>query len=150
MDASYDFEALKRLRDKWSRRLIVKGLSRADDVKRCAEIGVDAVILSNHGGRQLDSASSALATLQEVATSVDIPVFVDGGVQRGSDVLKSLCLGANMVGLGRVLLYALAAEGEAGVQHCLSLLKSEIDRDQAMLGAPDLTTLTPDLIWQRP
>jgi (S)-mandelate dehydrogenase len=146
MDASFDFEALKDLRQKWRGKLIVKGLARVEDAQRCAAIGVDAVILSNHGGRQIESAVPALATLYETATAVDIPVFADGGAKRGSDIAKALCLGAGLVGLGRVLLYALAAQGEVGVTACLNILKAELDREQAMLGAPHIADLSRDLI----
>lgn len=141
LDASLDYDFLKRLRDRWPKKLIVKGLCRPEDVMHCAEAGVDAVVLSNHGARQLDSAVSSLKTLSDCVNKVSIPVFVDGGVRRGSDVLKAVCLGASMVGLGRAVLYAVAADGECGVMHCLSIIKDEMDRAQAMLGAAELRNL---------
>ena len=146
MDASFDFDALAWLREIWPGKLIVKGLAQETDVHRCARLGVDAAILSNHGGRQIDSAASATDSLMAFGAAPPMPVFVDGGVMRGSDIAKSLCLGASMVGLGRVLLYALAAHGEDGVRTALTLLKSELDREQAMLGAPHIADLAPELI----
>ena len=146
MDASFDFEALKWLRETWTGKLIVKGIARPEDAKRCAEIGIDGAMLSNHGGRQIDSALPALATLETCLAATDMPLFVDGAVTRGSHIAKALCAGARMVGLGRVLLYGLAAAGETGVKHCLSILMEELDREQAMLGAPKLSDLSADLL----
>lgn len=141
MDASIDFDYLARLRDRWPKKLIVKGLARPEDVAGCAAAGVDAVILSNHGGRQLDGAVASLDTVAACASAVEIPVFVDSGVRRGADVLKAICLGASMVGLGRTLLYAVAAAGEEGVTRSLSIIKDEMDRAQAILGAPQISDL---------
>lgn len=146
MDASLDFDALKRLREKWPKKLIVKGLCHPQDVLRCAQIGVDAVVLSNHGGRQLDGTVTSLSVLADSTAQTEMSVFMDGGVRRGADVLKALCLGATMVGLGRAALYAVAAQGEAGVIHCLSILKDQMSRAQAMLGAPQIADLSPALI----
>lgn len=146
MDASFDFDALKKLRDRWPKKLIVKGILRVDDAKKCAKASVDAIIVSNHGGRQIDGAIPALDALEQIAAAVDIPVLFDSGVRRGSDIVKACCLGAKMAGLGRAVLYALGADGEAGVERCIEILKDEIDRHQALLGAPEIKDLTADLL----
>ncbi|HBQ47298.1 MAG TPA: mandelate dehydrogenase [Hyphomonas atlantica] len=146
MDASFDWNDLARLREAWPRKLIVKGLSRIDDAMRCQKLGVDAVILSNHGGRQLDGAEAPVRLVGPVSDVLDIPVFFDSGVRRGSDVVKGLCLGASMVGLGRALLYALAAEGEAGADACLGIVADEITQTMALLGAPIIEDLGPDFM----
>lgn len=148
MDASFDWEALAWLRDLWPGRLMVKGLLRSDDALRCAELGVDAVILSNHGGRQLDGNATAVDCISGVVRHTEMPVFFDGGIRRGTDVLKGLCLGASMVGLGRATLYAMAAEGEAGVTRCFEILRDEMDRAMALLGTPSVDALAPDLLTE--
>jgi len=146
MDASFNWGDLARLRERWPRKLIVKGLSRVDDAQRCAALGVDAVILSNHGGRQLDGAEAPVSLVEAVSQKLDIPVFFDSGIRRGADVIKGLCLGATMAGLGRATLYALAAEGEVGVSACLDLLTEEMNCAMALLGAPDIAALDRDLL----
>lgn len=146
MDAGFDFEGLKWLRDQWPRKLVVKGLLRTDDAVACAAAGVDAVVMSNHGGRQVDGAVTGFETVEAAAARLDVPVFFDGGIRRAEDVVKGLCLGARMAGLGRAALYALAAGGEAGVDQCLSLFKADLTRTLALLGAPDLAALGPDLL----
>ncbi|MGR3365610.1 MAG: alpha-hydroxy-acid oxidizing protein [Maritimibacter harenae] len=146
MDASFDWDALERLRDQWPRKLIVKGLSRVEDVRRCEALGVDAVILSNHGARQLDAIEAPIRGLEAAVADASIPVFVDSGVRRGADVIKGLCLGAQMVGLGRALLYPLAARGRPGVDDCLEILKAEMDGALALLGVPESGALGRDLL----
>lgn len=146
MDAGFDWDALAWLRDLWPGKLMVKGILRRDDAEACARLGVDAVIVSNHGGRQLDGNVTAVDQVAEISGAVDIPVLFDGGIRRGTDVIKGLCLGASMAGLGRAALYGLAAEGEAGVSGCIDILRDEIDRAMALLGAPDIASLGPDLL----
>lgn len=146
MDASFDWDALATLRDLWPGRLMVKGILRADDTWRCADLGVDAVILSNHGARQLDDTVSPLTVLPEIAADVDIPVLIDSGVRRGPDVLKALCLGAGLAGIGRPALYAVAARGEAGLDQLIAILRDEMNRAMAMLGATTLAELGPSLL----
>lgn len=146
MDASFAWDDLAALRDKWQGRLIVKGLGRVQDAVACAELGVDAVVLSNHGGRQVDGAEAPIRLVEQTAAAAGIPVFMDSGARRGSDVVKALCLGASMVGLGRPLLYALAADGEAGVDHLLGVLADEMDRTLALIGARDIPGLDRSLL----
>jgi L-lactate dehydrogenase (cytochrome) len=133
------FELIRRL---WKGRLVIKGILDRDDARIAREAGAEGIIVSNHGGRQLDGAVSALRVLPEiVATCPDIPVMLDGGVRRGTDVLKALALGAKFVFLGRPFGYAAAVAGAAGVHHAIGLLSAEIDRDMAMLGITDLREL---------
>lgn len=150
MDASFDWQALRWLRDQWPHTLLVKGLLDAGDAARCIAEGVDGVILSNHGGRQLDGAISPLEVLAETAASVDAPVLVDSGFRRGADVVKALCMGADAVLLGRATLYGLAARGEAGVHEVLSLLKADIDRTLAQIGCPSVQALSREYLDVKP
>ncbi len=147
MDASFAWNDLKWLRDLWPHKLLIKGISRADDAQRCIELGADGVILSNHGGRQLDSAIAPVEVLEQTAKSISAPVFVDSGVRRGSDVVKAVALGASAVLLGRATLYGLASGGEAGVDSVLSLLKGEIDTTLAQIGCPSASQLCADFLW---
>ncbi|BBU32933.1 lactate dehydrogenase (plasmid) [Burkholderia sp. THE68] len=146
MDASFAWDDLKWLRDLWPHALFIKGISRVDDARRCIALGADGVILSNHGGRQLDSAIAPLEILDDTARSIDAPVFIDSGIRRGSDVVKAIALGARAVLLGRATLYGLAADGEAGVDAVLDLLKSEIDTTLAQIGCPSVQQLGREFI----
>ena len=130
---------------------MVKGVLHPRDAEIAAQIGVDAIIVSNHGGRQLDSAASTLEVLKDVVAAVprDFPVLIDGGFRRGTDVLKALTLGARMVFVGRATLYGAAVAGGAGIRRVLDILRSEIDRDLALLGCHDLQKLTPDLMMDQ-
>ncbi|RDK05491.1 alpha-hydroxy-acid oxidizing protein [Cupriavidus lacunae] len=147
MDASFAWQDLKWLRDMWPHTLLIKGISRPDDAERCIELGADGVILSNHGGRQLDAAIAPLEALSVTSQRIGAPVLIDSGTRRGSDVVKAVALGAKAVLLGRATLYALAAQGERGVEAALSMLKSEIDTTLAQIGCPAVTQLDSDYIW---
>ena len=142
------WEDLKWLRSQWKGRLVVKGVMHPADAQLAAEIGVDAMIVSNHGGRQLDAAISSLQALPEVVAQVpaSIPVFLDGGVRRGSDVLKALALGAKLVFMGRPTLYGAAVGESPGIRRVLNILMSEIDRNLALLGCRQISDVTPDLL----
>lgn len=147
MDASYDWQALRRLRDQWPHRLVVKGILHPEDARMAFEMGVDGVVLSNHGGRQLDGAVTALDVLPAVAA---LPrrglVLVDGGVRRGSDILKARALGADGVLVGRAVQYGVAARGQAGAEDALRILIDELDRTMALAGVANLSQLPPDLL----
>jgi L-lactate dehydrogenase (cytochrome) len=135
------------IRRKWKGKLVVKGLVSPADARIARESGVDGVMLSNHGGRQLDYTMSGLRTLPEIAAEAKgMTIMVDGGIRRGTDVIKALALGAHFVWIGRPFLYAAIAGGEAGVQRAISLLKAEIDRDLALLGIRSISEITPDLV----
>jgi (S)-mandelate dehydrogenase len=146
MDASFDWKALERLRDAWPHRLLVKGILSTEDASRCFASGVDGVILSNHGGRQLDHSISAIEALPEIAGRASGAIFVDGGIRRGSDIVKAVALGASAGLVGRAVLYGLAAGGEAGAFDVLQCLKQEIDCTLGLLGCPDIKSLGPHLI----
>jgi (S)-mandelate dehydrogenase len=146
MDASFSWDDLARLRDMWPRRLLVKGLSRWDDARRCRALGIDGVIFSNHGGRQLDSAISALEVLCEEDPQTDGVIMVDGGVRRGVDVVKARAAGADAVLLGRGALYGLAAAGEEGVDAVLAMLRDEATATLANLGCASMRELARDYL----
>ncbi|MGH7068250.1 MAG: alpha-hydroxy acid oxidase [Acetobacteraceae bacterium] len=139
------------LRQRWPGRLLVKGILAAEDARIGREAGLDGIIVSNHGGRQLDFSIASLDALAAVkAEAGEMAVLLDGGVRRGTDVLKALALGADFVFLGRPFLYAAAIGGEAGARHAISLLSEEIDRDLAMLGCNNLAELGPGLLAPMP
>jgi (S)-mandelate dehydrogenase len=146
MDASFSWDDFNWLSKLWPRKLLVKGIMRPDDAKRCVAVGADGVILSNHGGRQLDAAVSPLDVLAEIRARISAPILIDSGYRRGTDIVKALALGANAVLLGRATLYGLAAAGEAGVDHVLRLLKDEVDRTLAQIGCPSISQLSPDYV----
>lgn len=144
MDASFSWTDLKALRDAWPHRLIVKGLLRAEDAARCEECGVDAVVISNHGGRQLEDVAAPIDRVEEFASRVDCPVLVDSGFRRGADIVKAVALGARAVLLGRATLYGLAAAGEAGASDVIEILRREIDTTLALIGAARLADVGRD------
>lgn len=136
IDASVRWEDAAALRKRWRGLFVIKGISDPEDALRAADIGADAIVVSNHGGRQLDGAPSTLAVLPEIVAAVGTrtEVLIDGGVRRGSDLLKALALGARGVLLGRAYAYGLAAGGEAGVKHIIALLAAELDVTMALCG----------------
>jgi isopentenyl diphosphate isomerase/L-lactate dehydrogenase-like FMN-dependent dehydrogenase len=143
--AGFTWTDLARLRERTRLPLIVKGILSAADAARAVEAGVDCVYVSNHGGRQLDYAPATTEVLPEVVAAVAgrVPVLVDGGYQRGTDVLKGLALGATAVGIGRLQGWALAAAGEAGLEQALHLLQAEVSTGLALLGLTAPGQLTP-------
>jgi len=147
-DPGFDWDDLARFRDRWKRKLIVKGVSRVDDAERMAQMGVDGVWVSNHGGRQLDGAVASLDALQAIARAVGgkVAVIMGGGVRRGSDVLKARALGAQAVAVGRATLYGAAAGGEAGARQALAILASELERAMQLSGVARVTDITRELV----
>jgi (S)-mandelate dehydrogenase len=148
MDASIRWEDLAWMRDAWPGKLLVKGILSADDAERAAALGCDGIVLSNHGGRQLDSCVAPLEVLPQVAAAVGsrLTLIIDSGFRRGTDVVKALALGAHAIMLGRATLYGLAAGGEDGVGHALSILVSETDRVLGQLGCTSLAQLGPQYL----
>ena len=136
------FEMIRRL---WQGRLVIKGILDTGDARIARDAGAEGIIVSNHGGRQLDGAVSPLRVLPDiVAACPDIPIMMDSGVRRGTDVFKALAFGAKFVFVGRPFGFAAAIGGEAGVSHAIRLLSDEILRDMALLGITSLAELTPD------
>ena len=130
-----NWEHLRLIRAMWPGRIVVKGILHRDDARRARDLGADGIIVSNHGGRQLDGAVAPLRVLPGIVEACpDIPVMMDSGIRRGADVLKALALGAKFVFVGRPFAYAAAVGGEAGVGHAIGLLQQEVSRNMAMLG----------------
>lgn len=135
-DPSFDWEALAKVREYWSRKLIIKGVQSPIDAKRLVDLGVDAIVVSNHGGRQLDGAQATLRALPAILKIVDgkIPVFVDGGIRRGSDIFKALAMGAQGTLVGRATLYGALAAGNEGANRALEILIDEFTRTMQLTG----------------
>jgi L-lactate dehydrogenase (cytochrome) len=141
------WEHIDFIRRRWKGKLVIKGVLAAEDARLAREAGVDGVMVSNHGGRQLDGAIAPLRVLPEIVDAAgDMTVMYDGGVRRGADVLKALALGARFVFVGRPFLFAAAVGGEPAVRHAATLLTKEIDRNMALLGITSLDQLTPSHI----
>lgn len=147
----FDWEDVKRLRDAWKGPLILKGVLCADDALKARAVGVEGIVISNHGGRQLDGAPATLAVLPEIVGAVNgtATVMIDGGFRRGTDVLKALALGARAVLLGRATLYGLAAGGQDGVAKALTILQDELVRGMRLLGRNAVADLTPSCLAEQ-
>jgi (S)-mandelate dehydrogenase len=139
-DPAFNFESLAKVRDRWKGKLIVKGVSRPDDAKRIMALGCDAIVVSNHGGRQLDGAMATLDALPEVVKAVDhqIPVLMDSGIRHGGDIAKALALGANGVLIGRASLYGAVAQSDQGAQRAIEILSEELTRTMQLCGVTKL------------
>lgn len=151
LDQSMDWAAAEKLRDDWGGKFCLKGVMSVGDARRAAAMGVDAIMISNHGGRQLDGGRAPFDQLAEIVDAVGdrVEVILDGGVTRGSHVLKALSLGARAVSGGRLYLYALAAAGQPGVERALALLEAEITRGMKLMGKTSIPALTRDnLRWR--
>ena len=144
-DANTDWDDLAWIREQWDGPLYVKGILDAEDSLRAVEAGVDGIVVSNHGGRQLDFAPSSLDALPPIAAAVGerATVILDGGVRRGTDVVKALCLGADACLIGRPLMYGLAVDGQAGVSRVLEIIKEELDRTMHLIGCKSVRDLDP-------
>jgi (S)-mandelate dehydrogenase len=142
-----DLENYRRL---FPRNLVVKGIMDPRDALRCAEIGCDGIIVSNHGGRQLDQAPASLDVLPAIAEAVGdrLTVMLDSGVRRGADIVIALCLGARFVFMGRPTLYGAAAGGIPGVRKAIDIFRGEIDLVMGQIGCPSLDQLGPDFLWR--
>ena len=151
-DTGFDWVALQQVRDLWSRPLVLKGILHPADAERACAMGCDALVVSNHGGRQLDGAVATLHALPDVLRAVHgrIPVWVDGGVRRGQDVVKALALGAHGVLIGRAMVYGATATGEAGAQRALAILKDELIRTMSLCGTSSLSDIRAELLMPLP
>ncbi|WP_156842364.1 alpha-hydroxy acid oxidase [Novosphingobium aquimarinum] len=151
LDPSMTWETAEQIRQDWGGTFVLKGVMSASDVKRAIAIGADAVMVSNHGGRQLDGSRAPFDQLREIVDAADgrIEVICDGGVRRGTHVLKALCAGADCASGGRLYLYALAAAGQPGVERAIAILKDEIERGMKLMGVTSVAQLSPErLRWR--
>ena len=151
LDPSMNWDDVAEMVRLWDGQFCLKGIMSVADAKRAVEIGCTGIILSNHGGRQLDGSRAPFDQLAEIVDAVGdrIDVIMDGGVQRGTHVLKALSLGAKAVGVGRYYLYPLAAAGQAGVERALGLLRAEIERDMKLMGCNAIDQLSRDNVRLR-
>jgi (S)-mandelate dehydrogenase len=149
MDASLSWDYLGRLRELWPGKLLLKGIQRPDDAERAAALGCDGVVVSNHGGRQLDGAAATLDALPAVVDAVGkkMTVLLDGGVRRGVDILKARALGAHAVLVGRATLFGVMAGGEPGARRALDILATEYERAMKLCGMRSTGEIGPGLIF---
>lgn len=151
MQTTLNWDDLAWMRDQWRGPLFIKGILDPEDAERAVALGVDGIVVSNHGGRQLDFTPATLDVLPEIARAVGgrAEIVLDGGIRRGSDVIKALALGARAVMIGRPYLYGMAVNGEAGVTHVLDIFKEEIDRTMALMGVGSVGELDPSWLIPR-
>ncbi|RXZ65800.1 alpha-hydroxy acid oxidase [Pelagerythrobacter rhizovicinus] len=151
LDTAMDWDTAARIRQDWGGTFCLKGVMSVADARRAVEIGADAIMVSNHGGRQLDGSRAPFDQLAEIVDAVggEIEVICDGGVRRGTHVLKALAQGATAASGGRLYLYALAAAGQAGVERALTLLKDEIERGMRLMGVTSIEQLDREMLRQR-
>ncbi len=144
LDPCLNWDDVSKMVEFWDGQFCLKGVMSVEDAKKAVEIGCTGIVISNHGGRQLDGSRSPFDQLSEIVDAVgdDIDVIMDSGIQRGTHVLKALSLGAKAVGGGRFYLFALAAAGQAGVERALSLMKDEIERDMRLMGVSTIAELS--------
>jgi len=142
-DPQLDWDKVAKLRDQWGGKFILKGILDVEDAKRAADIGADAIIVSNHGGRQLDGALSSIRMLPEIVAAVGdrVEVHLDSGIRTGQDILKALALGARSTYIGRAFVYGLGAMGQPGVTKALEILHRELDLTMALCGERDVHNL---------
>ncbi|HBD91980.1 MAG: alpha-hydroxy-acid oxidizing enzyme [Rhodobacteraceae bacterium GWE1_64_9] len=142
-DPQLDWGKVARIRDRWGGKLIIKGVLDADDARRAADFGADAIVVSNHGGRQLDGALSSIRILPQVVRAVkgQTEIWIDSGIRSGQDILKALALGADGTMIGRSYIYGLGAMGEAGVTKALEVMQKELDTTMALCGERDIRNL---------
>ena len=151
LDTNMDWDTAARIRQDWGGTFALKGIMSAGDARKAVEIGADAIWISNHGGRQLDGSRAPFDQLTEIVEAVDgeIEIILDGGVRRGTHVLKSLAAGATAASGGRLYLYALAAAGQDGVERAVQILKEEIERGMRLMGVTSIDQLAPDRLRRR-
>jgi L-lactate dehydrogenase (cytochrome) len=149
-DPRLDWEKVKKIKEMWGGKLILKGILDAEDARAAADTGADALIVSNHGGRQLDGAPSSIRMLPEIVEAVgdDIEVHLDSGIRSGQDVLKALALGAKGTMIGRAYIYGLGAMGQAGVTRALEVIHKELDVSMALCGVKRVDQLSPQVIYR--
>jgi L-lactate dehydrogenase (cytochrome) len=147
-DPSVTWKDIDWVRERWPGTLVIKGIMDAEDAREARACGVDGIVVSNHGGRQLDGAPASITALPAIAEAVggDLPILMDGGIRSGLDVLRALALGADACLIGRAWVFALAARGEAGVAHVLTLMRQELRLAMSLTGCLDVADAGPDLL----
>ena len=145
-DRSITWDDAAWLAEQWDGPFIIKGLMSAADAKKAHDVGASAVMISNHGGRQLDSAPAPIDCVKQMRDAVgnDLELIVDGGVRRGNHIVKAIAAGADACSIGRPYLYGLSAGGQAGVEKCLSIFQSELERTMTLLGTKTISDIKPD------
>ena len=145
---STDWDTLKRVRDKWKGKLIIKGVMSPDDAKQIKEAGADAIQVSNHGGRQLDSATAAINMLPLIRKSVgsDFPLIFDSGIRSGSDIVRALAFGADYAMIGRPVMYAMGADGRKGLRRIVEIIKEEASTTLGLVGLNDINDVTSNIV----
>jgi L-lactate dehydrogenase (cytochrome) len=147
-DPRFTWDDIGWVRRVWDRKFVLKGIMDAEDARRAIDAGVDAIVVSNHGGRQLDGAPSSIRVLPTIVTAVNgqTEVWFDGGIRRGQDVLKAIGLGAKGTMIGRAFLYGLGAMGEAGVRLCLEIIAKELSLTMGLCGVVDINTVNSNVV----
>jgi L-lactate dehydrogenase (cytochrome) len=142
------WEDIRWIRETWAGDIVIKGVLTGDDARRAIDEGAAAIVVSNHGGRQLDGVAASVRALPEVVAAVNgrIEVLMDGGVRRGSDIVKAICMGARAVLIGRAYAYGLAAGGQAGVARALKILQADLERTLTLLGCASIQELNPSYV----
>jgi len=145
---STDWDTLKRVRDKWKGKLIIKGVMSPDDAKQIKEAGADAIQVSNHGGRQLDSATAAINMLPLIRKAVgnDLPLIFDSGIRSGSDIVRALAFGADYAMIGRPVMYAMGADGKKGLRRIVEIIKEEVSTTLGLVGLNDINDVTSNIV----
>ena len=150
-DTRLNWDDVKRIKDWWGGKLIIKGIMDPDDAKMAQKCGADALVVSNHGGRQLDGVNSSISTLPEIKKAVsNMEVLMDGGISSGQDILKAIAMGAEGVMIGRSFVYGLSAKGKKGVIKALEILEKELDMTMALCGRRDIKDVGRDIIKDCP
>jgi L-lactate dehydrogenase (cytochrome) len=151
-DPALSWNDIAWIKERWGGKLILKGILDVEDARMAVKHGADAIIVSNHGGRQLDGALSSIAMLPRIVDAVgdQIEVHVDGGIRSGQDVLKAVALGAKGTYIGRAFLYGLGAGGEDGVRTCLDIIRKELDVTMALCGHRDIKNINSNIIAENP
>ena len=146
-----DWNTLKRVRDAWKGKLIIKGVMNSEDAMKIKEAGADAIQVSNHGGRQLDSATASINALPLIRKALgdDFPILFDSGIRSGSDILRALALGANFVMFGRPLMYAIGADGARGLRRIINLIKEELSTNLGLVGLTDINKVDKKIIAEK-
>ena len=151
MKCSIDWDDAANMIEEWGGPFAIKGVMSVDDAKRSVDVGASAIMVSNHGGRQLDGARAPFDQLQEIVDAVggQIEIIIDGGIRRGTHVLKALAMGATACSGGRMYLYALAGAGASGVERAIGLLRTEMERDMLLMGCRNISGLRPSMLARR-